>query len=210
MKGRVIRYKPVAKLSGKVSKKMKGGRLWRYMNPVDSSDSNNFLIATIEYNPPEHNNSMEFSNHPRYQEYLNQEQKDENLRAAIGSLETLDNSKKRSEHLCYIKQNEGQNNSERTSFNIYVKRFIGHWLKPLLENDAFRAQKTIRILKNLYKSCEESGYCTFNFIFRPSPFVRSNSHNIETRKKFTDLLELKIRGDTHNQIFEPNSDPNSN
>jgi hypothetical protein len=213
LKGRVIQYKPIVKLNRKVSKKMKGGMLWNNMYPVERKDSDNFLIATIEYDPPKHNyNSIDFSNgnNPKFLEYLNQEQKDSNLREAINSLETLDNSKSESNTLCYIKQNEDQNNSQKASFNIYVKSFIGHWLKPLLENNSFRASNTIKRLKNLYKRCEESGNCTFNFILRASPSARSNKHNINTRKRFTDLLQKKITGDTHNSIFEPNSDPNSN
>ena len=212
LKGRVIQYKPVAKLSGKVSKKMKGGMLWPEMNPVDDSDSDNFLIATIEYNPPETNNNIHLLHFddPKYLEYLNQQQEDEYLGQAIGGLDKLDGPKSENDTLCYIKQNEDQNNGRRTSFNIYVKSFIGYNIKPLLQDDGYRAQKTIRILKNLYERCKKSGYCTFNFIFRPNPFVLSNSYNIKTRKKLTDLLELKIKGNTHNQIFESNDGEFSN
>jgi hypothetical protein len=219
LKGRVIRYKPVAKLSNKSGKKMKGGMLWEGMKPVErTDDEEHLLIATIKYdNPPQHNNSVHQlqGDDPKYLEYLHKEQIDWDLKAELNKLDSEDITPKQGgSTLCYIKQNELPNNSPSSLFNIYIKSKKrgtgGYYLKPLLEREG-RAINTITALKNIYKLCNESGYCTFNFISehpsKPSKFFNSKNENFI---KYIELLKKKITSDTHNTIYMPFSDNDSN
>ena len=180
MKGRVIRYKPVAKLSGKVGAKsavkkggMKGGMFDEILD-VTKEDKESILIASITYYP----SIINASNSKKI--ITNQK-----LIDALHELTTSDN--------IYIKK---INNGKSYLFNIYLKKFLpqsleaqsleAQGLKVLLSNDP-KAIETIKKLKELYTYCRELSRYMFSF--------QINIEEYDTNGVPEELVKI-IKGDT--------------
>jgi hypothetical protein len=175
LKGRVIRYKPVAKLSGKTGKKMKGGVLWDHIPAINNHDNPSLLIARINIiNDPSdkpseffeyiHNDKKKSEENTKQQEndrnqFLADYEEFEKLKKALYSLNTTDTENGvPNPTYCYIKKDIPQ------SLNIYLKSYKFELIKNILENDSSTGSRTIRILKEIYKSCIKlHDYCNFEF-----------------------------------------------